>query len=587
MRRRDGVAIVVVLVASVLGSLRFAPGLGRLEQRIVGQSIPLTPSCPGAQLPSGWASTQDYPYVPGSISGTAFNPQTVAILAKDSLAASAPGSDCLARWATSALLAHARRVPFTGPDGRRLTALTFPYPFDFTANPALPPLRAGWLSGLAQGSVLQLLTAMYDRTGDPRYLDQARETFDSFLLPASLGGFVTTDHGLTYLQEYPTSVPSYVLNGHSDAAVALVDWARRSGDPVAADLAGRSVAALRTTTALAEVALPTGVASAYDLLRGYPAAPLRVLPGPRGLTVRAAALTDGEGTTLAPLQLAVGAAAPASPDLLGGAGFGSWKGSTPAGWRLAGAGTATPGPPRADGAPTVRLASDGAGTPQLTRDVPASAVVGGRSYTASWTAVVAHVAGSPTAAARVTLSAVCPRGTTELAVADVRSTTPVTESIEGTAVAGCGLRLTFAKADPPERPGTVDLADPALRLGEPVGAAVAPSYPLSVLAVPRVVAAVTYTGSGQVQARFRGRWLDVGTLPAANATANATARLEIPAFAQGRNVNLRYHDDHVGLLARLYRSTGQDWLRDRALSWMRYAPSTEGVRRSLTPSGAG
>jgi hypothetical protein len=593
-RPRDVFALALLLAASVLASLRFAPGVSRLEMQITDEALPAPSGCPDAAMPAGWAVRDGYPYVVGSISGSSFNPQTVAILAKDSLAASGPaspdpGKECLARWAAAVLLDHARRVTFRDPDGRDLSALTYPYPFDFSANPAVPSLPAGWLSGLAQGSVLDVMSKLYDRTGDPRYLQRARETFHSFLLPPSLGGFVTTSDGLTYLQEYPTAVPSYVLNGHSDAAVSVAAWARRTGDPVARDLADRAVAALRRTTALEEVTLPTGVASSYDLLRGYPAAPLRAVAAPGSgspLDVRSASLTDAAGGVLSPLRLAVARRAAPAPDLFAGAGFGRGAGAAggglPAGWRSVNpqAGSVAPGPPRADGRPTLRLTAHGTGTPMLYRDVPASAVTGGRLYTASWTAIVARVPGTATSAARVVLATVCGARVQEIAAADVRSTTPVVQSIEGRARTGCGLRLTFTKADPPDRRMTVDLVDPALRAAEPVGPAVAPSYPLSVLAVPTVVASITYTGAGRLQARFDGRWIDVGALPASGHHTR-TARLQIPAYLQGRNVNLRYHDDHVELLTRLYRDTGDPGLRGTALSWMRYAPSTEGHRALL------
>jgi hypothetical protein len=115
---------------------------------------------------------------------------------------------------------------------------------------------------------------------------------------------------------------------------------------------------------------------------------------------------------------------------------------------------------------------------------------------------------------------------------------------------------------------------------------VSPSYPLSVLAVPTVAASVTYTGAGRLQARTGGRWVDVAALPPSGPLPR-TERVPIPAHLQGRNVNLRYHDDHVELLDRLYRATGDAALRDVAVSWLRYAPSAEGHRASLAVPVAG
>jgi hypothetical protein len=569
----------VLSLLSVVAAEPGAPGAALVRPPGAAAGDVAATGCAGARIPPGFTVAQGYPYRRGAVSGTSFNPQTVAIFAGLVLSGSTPRDveqTCLARWAVSGLLARARSIDFTSADGRPLTALTFPYPFDFSASSRLPPMRAGWISGLAQGSILCLMSAMYDRTGDRIFREHAEATFNSFLLPPSAGGFVTTVGGLTYLQEYPTSVPSYVLNGHLEATLCLLQWARRSDDPAVADLLRRSLAALRTTLPLGEVRLPTGTVSSYDLLRGYPAAELRVT-SPRALAVHASAVTDGAGAARAPLHLAVAAPGRGAPNLLENGGLTAWNGSRPRGWEVSGPTLGTVGPGPVPG--TARLTSEGRGTPILYQDVPASAVSGGQRYTASWKALVPHVPGTPSAAGRVALQATCGKKIKELAAADVRSHVWATESIEGQAVAGCGLRLMLYKADPASLRATIDYGAAQLRLSEPVGAATRPSYPLSVVEVPRVFVTVTYSGAGELQGRLNGRWVTIGALPAGR---HRTASVEIPDHLQGRNVNLRYHNNHIDELDRLYALSGEHHLRLRALAWMRTAPALEGHRNSLT-----
>jgi hypothetical protein len=575
------VGIVLVMVLTVYGavSLREPPLDGSATtstQDTAADAVPADPNCHKAPLPPGYAVADGVPYREGGLTGKAYNPQTITIIVNATLAdsrSSVPDRVCLARWLTQSLLSGSRRIGFTAADGKPLFALTFPYPFEFSANPSLPALRPGWLSGLAQGSVLGVLTSMFDLTQDKRYLDQAREVFNSFLLPADQGGFVTTAGGLTYLQEYPTSVPSYVLNGHNEALGAVLMWARRTGDPRAVDLAQRATTALHTTTALEEVPFPTGLASSYDLLRGYPAAPLRVA-STGWLTLTSAALVDAAGHPVGPLVLPVAAPADPGPNLLVNGTFTDWTGTTPQGWRpsLTQSGTIGHGQ---DGG--VALTSTGPGEVELLQEVPASSVQAGRPYTASWQAAVHSREGTASSSGRVVLRARCGATVTELAAADVRGTGQVTESITGTPNAGCALQVLLAKADPVDRPVTIEYRDVAVRLSEPVGAAVPPSYPMSVLQVPRLFARVTFTGSGTLQGYTGGRWITVGSLDG----GRGSATVEIPAFLQGRNVNLRYHDSHVRELAVLFTLTGDPALRERALSWLRYAPSAEDVRPSL------
>jgi hypothetical protein len=176
----------------------------------------------------------------------------------------------------------------------------------------------------------------------------------------------------------------------------------------------------------------------------------------------------------------------------------------------------------------------------------------------------------------VVLQAVCGRRATNVAVSDVRAPVRAQERISGQVPAGCTPRLKLYQSDG-GAPSDVTYSDVGVRVSDPVGSAWAPRYPISVVDVPTVALRVSYTGSGWLQAWWRGQWTTLGYL----SPAGRTATVAIPASMQGRTVNLRYHDSHVFELTRLYERTGDTVLRDRALAWLPYAPANESLRSRL------
>jgi hypothetical protein len=174
-------------------------------------------------------------------------------------------------------------------------------------------LTSPWYSALGQASALLTMKRMYEATKDPLYLDHARQSFEVFTVRSGRYAVVSEERGLTFLQEYPTTPATYVLNGNNDALLVLRSWAEFSGDTRASALTRSVLASLRSVLPLYEIDSPTGIVSSYDLLRGtYPSAPLRAVGD---LALTQARITNGR-SALSALSLPVVAPAEPSPNLL-------------------------------------------------------------------------------------------------------------------------------------------------------------------------------------------------------------------------------------------------------------------------------
>src|SRR5688572_6999446 len=95
-------------------------------------------------------------------------------------------------------------------------------------------LAAGWPSAMAQGEGASLLVRLHGETGDQRWADAARRAVRAMSLPATDGGVQAMLDGSPWPEEYPTSPPSFVLNGGIFALWGLYDTATGLGDADAA-----------------------------------------------------------------------------------------------------------------------------------------------------------------------------------------------------------------------------------------------------------------------------------------------------------------------------------------------------------------
>lgn len=103
-------------------------------------------------------------------------------------------------------------------------------------------LRAPWISAMAQGEGASLLARLHVATAEQRYAEAASRALRLLAVPSDEGGTSALLDGRPFPQEYPTSPPSFVLNGGIfamwgwfDVAIALGDVAARSAFEDAVD----------------------------------------------------------------------------------------------------------------------------------------------------------------------------------------------------------------------------------------------------------------------------------------------------------------------------------------------------------------
>lgn len=547
------------------------------------------PTCDGALLPHNFVLENGKPHVTKApyANLALYNPQNlsnfVGLALRDGRNSSAQQT-CLGLIGARTLMAGATTRGYTDGGGLHHNTLLFPYPFPFSANPSTPTLQPGWLSGLAQGSAMSALTSIYDRTHDAQWIDAASQAFESFLLAGSDGGFVSRERGLTYIQEYPTKPATYVLNGNNEAMIALDSWVRRTHDPRAASLLAELYSALKTTLPLEQVSLAMGTASSYDLLRGYPAARLRVLTS-TGLTVRAAVVLNDKSQQISRLAIPSSRAAAYQPSLLSNGSLSAWSAGLPVGW-TARVTSRTPGTfvRTTDGkSAAVRITTSGRSWEALAQDVPATRVLPNAWYRLSWRAKLQHTPNTNSTSGRVGLIAVCPGATPRILAENyaVRGNNFSTfDMIVRTPPARCGLRVQLYENDWTFTGSKVTYSNVSLSLPQYASPAVQPTYPLEVLAVKAPRVQVNYTGSGWLQMWSQGRWFTVGTLPQ-RTTASTITTVGVPGWAQGRNIHVGYHEIHVMELTTLYRRTGTVLFQQTGQRWLPLAPAAWSLEPQL------
>lgn len=103
-------------------------------------------------------------------------------------------------------------------------AMFFPFKFDFA--PYWPySLKAPWNSAITQGLALGLFSYLYKDTGQDEYKNFADKVYKSYQVPLEEGGFTRFEKEGPFFEEYPTQIPTRVLNGAAVAILALHDYA--------------------------------------------------------------------------------------------------------------------------------------------------------------------------------------------------------------------------------------------------------------------------------------------------------------------------------------------------------------------------
>ena len=136
---------------------------------------------------------------------------------------------------------------------------TFPY-----AHRA--PLHPPWLSAMAQGEAASLLARLGEETSDERYVEAALLALRPMSVPVESGGVLGDLDGLPFLEEYPSTPQSHVLNGAVFALWGIRDVALSTGDAAIETQHFEALAALVATCARFD----TGRWSRYDLFPDPP-----------------------------------------------------------------------------------------------------------------------------------------------------------------------------------------------------------------------------------------------------------------------------------------------------------------------------
>lgn len=525
-----------------------------------GNGTPTGNRCSGVPLPAGYSiNAAGMPHPAGA--PTQYHPNHIGnfirqVLKDDRTTESQ--KRCLATQAGDHLIAgsHTREV-------NGVTSRWYPYGFAFTANPSVPSLQAPWYSGLAQGNVLSLSLMMENLTGDPVWRRYGRETFESFLVPRSNGGFMTRENGFLWFEEYPTQPPTSVLNGHFEALIGLAIWARDAQEPRATALVQEATGDLRPLLEVAEVDTPAGQLSTYDLVRGRSAAPLRLVPD---------STFHVSGATLngAALQIPVTSRSGNPTNVLRNSNMSVVSGGLPAQWQLVG----SPAQVSASGG-AVKIVTDGRAFQGVSQRVAAGTFAAGEPLTLTVSSRLTVPAGKPGASGKVIVYQRCASGTSVLfTTTQTRSRDWAAQDLTFPAPrSGCTMdvRLTSGAEGPP---GTiVEFDDVTLGRADAVGANVVPRYDFSVSRTPTNTLALRGSGRATLQAHEGGRWRDVGSV---SLTAGSVDTVLIPERLTGRNLHWGYHESHVVELMALHRLTGDSLYLEFARRWAPLAPSVNG-----------
>lgn len=128
------------------------------------------------------------------------------------------------------------------------------------------PLHPPWLSAMAQGEAASLLARLAEETSEERYTEAAVLALRPLSVPVESGGVLGELDGRPFLEEYPSTPQSHVLNGAVFALWGIRDVALLTGDTAIEALHSEALAALAATCDRFD----TGRWSRYDLFPDPP-----------------------------------------------------------------------------------------------------------------------------------------------------------------------------------------------------------------------------------------------------------------------------------------------------------------------------
>ncbi len=565
-----------------------------IVQFSVAPPPPPPPSkCSNLPIPAGYkVSTVDGKKIPHLIKtpytpNTRYNPTSIAqftrtILRNTALKSQDPVKwDCLFDLATTALMEGSETETYRGK-----TVRWFPYMFEFdaTGTDEIPALEPGWKSGLAQGALLGLMAELASSTGDSSWLNVGGQILNSFEVPLDAGGFLHRDEGFLWFEEYPTETPTTVLNGHLEAIIGLDLWARNTGTERGArarELFNEAIPVLEGVLPLQEVEVEGGTLTSYDLVRGYPAAPLRLtkVPG-KNLRLDRAQL-NGVG-----VDLPVTNATTTTPPRLLEPFFNVRTGGRVANeWRS----IAAPSSMVTERNGTVTIRSDKNGWQGIHQIIPSSRFEASKPLTMTLDANLTLSEGKGLSG-RVAVYQQCGRDKKDVSLLYETQKTRGREWDTYTMgfnapPAGCDMLVQLLHSSYGITGTTVQYRDIELRQADAVGKALKPGDhqvdDLSVREAPTLALSLTGSGTGQLEAYSGGQWQEFGE--EVTLTRSAT-NIEVPERYAGRNLHYGYHETHVLELLSLYEraykagftASEARFLWEYAARWEPMAPARHG-----------
>ena len=525
---------------------------------------PITPParnrCIGVPLPAGYSlNAAGMPHPAGK--PNQYHPNHIGNFIRQALkdTRTTPAQKkCLATQAGEHLISRSTTRVVNGATSR-----WYPYDFTFSANPSIPSLKGPWYSGLAQANILTLSLMMENLTGDATWRQYGRETFESFLVPRSNGGFATRENGFLWFEEYPTQPPTTVLNGHLEALIGLGIWGRDAGEKRATDLVREATGQLRPLLDAIEVATPAGVLSSYDLVRGYPAAPLRLVPDS---TFRLDSATLNGAKLAIPTVKRSGG----QPNVLRNSDMTAVSNGLPTHWQLVGSRSQV----SASGG-TVRLVTDRRAFQGVAQTVAANTFTAGEALTLHARSRQSVPAGKPGTSGKVIVYERCSSGTRVIfTTTKTRSPQWASQDMGFLAPrAGCSMEVRLTSGAEGPAGTSVEFDDVTLSRADAVGTHVVPSYDLLVHRTPANTLSLSGSGRATVQAHADGRWRDVASV---SLTGGAATNVVIPERLTGRNLHWGYHENHVAELVALHGLTKDPLYLEYARRWAPLAPAYNG-----------
>jgi hypothetical protein len=101
----------------------------------------------------------------------------------------------------------------------------FYYTYPVDVSHSSQPLASGWVSGMAQGEALKVISRAYYLTGDPVYLEKAQNIFKTLYKNSASNWVIFIDNRDYYwIEEYPNPDFCNVLNGKLSALLGIWDY---------------------------------------------------------------------------------------------------------------------------------------------------------------------------------------------------------------------------------------------------------------------------------------------------------------------------------------------------------------------------